>query len=63
MKNGIILGFFIFTKLQIKAAVAALRNTYDLNWPTSVDPQRQRSGELDLLDWLKGTFGFQACNN
>ena len=32
--------FFIFTKLQIKAAVAALRNTYDLNWPTSVDLER-----------------------
>nr|GEZ14284.1 callose synthase 5 [Tanacetum cinerariifolium] len=47
---------------EIKAAVAALRNTDGLNWPTSVDPQRQKSGELDLLDWLKGTFGFQASS-
>ncbi|XP_071706076.1 callose synthase 5-like isoform X3 [Rutidosis leptorrhynchoides] len=47
---------------EIKAAVSALRNTEGLNWPTSVDPQQQRSGQLDLLDWLNGTFGFQKDN-
>ncbi|KVI08488.1 1,3-beta-glucan synthase subunit FKS1-like, domain-1 [Cynara cardunculus var. scolymus] len=46
---------------EIKAAVSALRNTSGLNWPASADPQRQRSGQLDLLDWLRGMFGFQAC--
>ncbi|KAK1432531.1 hypothetical protein QVD17_09428 [Tagetes erecta] len=46
---------------EIKAAVSALRNTRGLNWPASVDQQQQKSGELDLLDWLKAMFGFQAC--
>ncbi|KAI3725778.1 hypothetical protein L1987_65571 [Smallanthus sonchifolius] len=46
---------------QIKAAVSALKNTRGLNWPASVDQQKQKSGELDLLDWLKAMFGFQAC--
>ncbi|KAL8263024.1 hypothetical protein R6Q59_024373 [Mikania micrantha] len=45
---------------EIKAAVSALRNTRGLNWPASVDQQQQKSGELDLLDWLKAMFGFQA---
>lgn len=48
---------FIF---QVKAAVAALRNTRGLNWPASFDQQRQQSGELDVLDWLRAMFGFQA---
>lgn len=77
MNIGIIitsLGFFFFLffflilyflTLQIKASVSALRNTSGLNWPTSADedPHRQTSGQLDLLDWLRATFGFQACND
>ncbi|KAJ0753610.1 putative 1,3-beta-glucan synthase [Helianthus annuus] len=47
---------------EIKAAVSALRNTRGLNWPPSVDQQQQKSGELDLLDWLKAMFGFQKDN-
>ncbi|KAI3784457.1 hypothetical protein L1987_43556 [Smallanthus sonchifolius] len=47
---------------EIKAAVSALRNTRGLNWPASVDQQKQKSGELDLLDWLKAMFGFQKDN-
>ncbi|XP_076925795.1 callose synthase 5-like [Bidens hawaiensis] len=47
---------------EIKAAVFALRNTRGLTWPPSVDHQQQKSGELDLLDWLKAMFGFQAYN-
>lgn len=44
---------------EIKAAVAALRNTRNLNWPSSFEPQRQKAGDLDLLDWLRAMFGFQ----
>ncbi|KAH9717609.1 callose synthase 5 [Citrus sinensis] len=44
----------------VKAAVAALWNTRGLNWPASFEPQRQKSGDLDLLDWLRAMFGFQA---
>ncbi|XP_024977661.1 callose synthase 5-like [Cynara cardunculus var. scolymus] len=47
---------------EIKAPVSALRNTRGLNWPTSVDQNQQKSGELDLLDWLKAMFGFQKDN-
>ncbi|KAL7612774.1 hypothetical protein Lser_V15G06702 [Lactuca serriola] len=49
---------------EIKASVSALRNTSGLNWPTSADedPHRQTSGQLDLLDWLRATFGFQRDN-
>ncbi|KAI3669010.1 hypothetical protein L6452_40229 [Arctium lappa] len=47
---------------EIKAPVSALRNIRGLNWPTSVDQHQQKSGELDLLDWLKAMFGFQAYN-
>ncbi|THU60461.1 hypothetical protein C4D60_Mb07t13000 [Musa balbisiana] len=43
----------------IKAAVMALRNTRGLNWPSSFDQQRQKTGDLDLLDWLRIMFGFQ----
>lgn len=39
--------------------MAALKNTRGLNWP-SVDKQKQKTGELDLLDWLRVTFGFQV---
>ena len=46
---------------QVKAAVAALRNTRGLNWPSSFEQERQKAGELDLLDWLRAMFGFQAC--
>ncbi|THU66917.1 hypothetical protein C4D60_Mb05t19230 [Musa balbisiana] len=44
---------------EIKAAVTALRNTRSLNWPSSFDQQRQKTGDLDLLDWLRVMFGFQ----
>ncbi|KAK3128542.1 hypothetical protein QOZ80_6BG0463220 [Eleusine coracana subsp. coracana] len=44
---------------EIKAAVAALRNTRGLTWPSTFEPQRQKGGDLDLLDWLRAMFGFQ----
>ncbi|KAH9717599.1 callose synthase 5 [Citrus sinensis] len=47
---------------EVKAAVAALWNTRGLNWPASFEPQRQKSGDLDLLDWLRAMFGFQKDN-
>ncbi|KAM7513805.1 hypothetical protein LguiA_003388 [Lonicera macranthoides] len=47
---------------EVKAAVTALRNTRGLNWPASFDQQRQQSGELDVLDWLRAMFGFQRDN-
>ncbi|KAI0511251.1 hypothetical protein KFK09_011876 [Dendrobium nobile] len=47
---------------EIKAAVAALKNTRGLNWPSSFDSQRQKSGDMDLLDWLRTMFGFQKDN-
>ncbi|CAH9142883.1 unnamed protein product [Cuscuta epithymum] len=47
---------------EVKAAVAALSNTYGLSWPASFEPQKQRAGELDLLDWLRAMFGFQRDN-
>nr|GEU44760.1 callose synthase 5 [Tanacetum cinerariifolium] len=47
---------------EIKAAVSAIRNTRGLNWPPSVDHHQQKSGELDLLDWLRAMFGFQKDN-
>ncbi|XLR07545.1 hypothetical protein HN51_062459, partial [Arachis hypogaea] len=37
----------------IKAVVSALWNTQGLNWPSSFEQQRQRTGDLDMLDWLK----------
>ncbi|URE04735.1 callose synthase [Musa troglodytarum] len=46
---------------EIKAAVTALRDTRGLNWP-SFDQQRQKTGDLDLLDWLRVMFGFQRDN-
>lgn len=50
----------VFCFLQVKAAVAALSNTHGLSWPASFEQQRQRAGELDLLDWLRAMFGFQV---
>ncbi|XLR23352.1 hypothetical protein S83_051252, partial [Arachis hypogaea] len=47
---------------KIKAAVSALWNTQGLNWPSSFEQQRQRTGDLDMLDWLKAMFGFQSSN-
>ncbi|XP_057496432.1 callose synthase 5 [Actinidia eriantha] len=47
---------------EVKAAVAALRNTRGLNWPSSFEQERQKAGELDLLDWLRAMFGFQRDN-
>ncbi|XP_043804550.1 callose synthase 5 [Manihot esculenta] len=47
---------------EVKAAVAALWNTRGLNWPTSFEQQRQKAGDLDLLDWLRAMFGFQRDN-
>ncbi|KAL0903557.1 hypothetical protein M5K25_027945 [Dendrobium thyrsiflorum] len=47
---------------EIKAAVAALKNTRGLNWPSSFDSQRQKSGDMDILDWLRTMFGFQKDN-
>ncbi|KAE9466125.1 hypothetical protein C3L33_01971, partial [Rhododendron williamsianum] len=44
---------------EVKAAVAALKNTRGLNWPSSFEQNRQKAGELDLLDWLRAMFGFQ----
>ncbi|CAA0830218.1 Callose synthase 5 [Striga hermonthica] len=46
---------------EVKAAVTALQNTRSLTWPSSFEQQRQKAGELDLLDWLRAMFGFQAC--
>ncbi|KAG5035906.1 hypothetical protein JHK87_010816 [Glycine soja] len=47
---------------EIKASVSALWNTRGLNWPTSFEQQRQRTGELDLLDWLRAMFGDNVRN-
>ncbi|XP_058067565.1 callose synthase 5 [Magnolia sinica] len=47
---------------EIKAAVTALWNTRSLNWPSTFEQQRQKTGDLDLLDWLRAMFGFQRDN-
>lgn len=47
---------------EVKAAVSALSNTRGLNWPASFEPQRQKTGDLDVLDWLRAMFGFQRDN-
>ncbi|MQM07928.1 hypothetical protein Taro_040776 [Colocasia esculenta] len=44
---------------EVKAAVSALRNTRGLQWPSAFEQQRQKTGDLDLLDWLRAMFGFQ----
>lgn len=46
---------------EVKAAVGALWNTRGLNWPTEFERHRQKAGDLDILDWLRAMFGFQAC--
>ncbi|XP_049933320.1 callose synthase 5-like [Nymphaea colorata] len=46
---------------EIKAAVAALRNTRGLTWPSSFEQHKQKSN-LDVLDWLRSMFGFQKDN-
>lgn len=40
--------------------MGALWNTRGLNWPSAFE-SRQKAGDLDLLDWLRAMFGFQAC--
>ncbi|CAI9108896.1 OLC1v1008598C1 [Oldenlandia corymbosa var. corymbosa] len=47
---------------EVKASVGALWNTRGLTWPAQFEQQRQKSGELDLLDWLRAMFGFQRDN-
>ncbi|KAE9604163.1 putative 1,3-beta-glucan synthase [Lupinus albus] len=47
---------------EIKAAVSALCSTHGLNWPSSFEQQRLRTGNLDMLDWLRAMFGFQKDN-
>ncbi|KAG2399383.1 Callose synthase [Vigna angularis] len=47
---------------EIKAAVSAFLNIHGLNWPTLFEQQRQRNGDLDLLEWLRAMFGFQRDN-
>ncbi|KAK9142299.1 hypothetical protein Syun_011699 [Stephania yunnanensis] len=47
---------------EVKAAVSALRDTNDLNWPVAFEQHKQKTGELDLLDWLRAMFGFQRDN-
>ncbi|PPD69679.1 hypothetical protein GOBAR_DD33444 [Gossypium barbadense] len=47
---------------EVKASVVALGNIRGLNWPSGFDPQRQKAGDLDLLDWLRAMFGFQRDN-
>ncbi|KAL6223182.1 hypothetical protein ACLB2K_006571 [Fragaria x ananassa] len=38
---------------EVKAAVAALWNTRGLNWPSAFEQHRQKTADLDLLDWLR----------
>lgn len=45
---------------QVKAAVSALGNVHGLTWPASFEQQKQRTKDLDLLDWLRAMFGFQV---
>ncbi|KAK3199932.1 hypothetical protein Dsin_023347 [Dipteronia sinensis] len=47
---------------EVKAAVAALRNTHGLNWQGAFESQRLEAGDLDILDWLRAMFGFQRDN-
>ncbi|KAI4364325.1 hypothetical protein MLD38_020433 [Melastoma candidum] len=46
---------------EVKAAVAAL-TARGLSWSAGFEQQRQRAGDLDLLDWLRAMFGFQRDN-
>ncbi|CAH2052056.1 unnamed protein product [Thlaspi arvense] len=47
---------------EVKASVAALGNTRGLNWPSGFEQHKKKSGNLDLLDWLRAMFGFQKDN-
>ncbi|KAL3617345.1 Callose synthase 5 [Castilleja foliolosa] len=47
---------------EVKASVTSLWNTTGLTWPALFEQQRQKAGELDLLDWLMAMFGFQRDN-
>ncbi|XP_051127343.1 callose synthase 5-like isoform X2 [Andrographis paniculata] len=47
---------------EVKAGVTALRNTNGLKWPASFEKQRQKTGESDILDWLRVVFRFQRDN-
>ncbi|KAL5708603.1 Callose synthase 5 [Ranunculus cassubicifolius] len=47
---------------EIKATVSALRNTQGLTWPSAFEQHKQKTGDLDLLDWLRAMFGFQRDN-
>ncbi|KAA3479751.1 callose synthase 5-like [Gossypium australe] len=47
---------------EVKASVVALGNIRGVNWPSGFYPQRQKAGDLDLLDWLRAMFGFQRDN-
>lgn len=59
--HGMAFKFVAFCLYQVKAAVAALWNTRGLSWPSAFEQHRQKAGDLDLLDWLRAMFGFQAC--
>ena len=56
--NTILLFTFCLWVCQICAAVAALRNTHSLSWPSSRKPAK--AIPLDILDWLQAMFGFQV---
>ncbi|KAL8152111.1 hypothetical protein V2J09_021919 [Rumex salicifolius] len=45
---------------EVKAAVAALWNTHGLTWPPAFQKHMQKTDDLDLFDWLRVMFGFQA---
>ncbi|KAJ7537052.1 hypothetical protein O6H91_12G095000 [Diphasiastrum complanatum] len=47
---------------EIKAAMEALRNIRGLPFQQSNDQPDHNTGEQDVLDWLKETFGFQKGN-
>ncbi|PKA65497.1 Callose synthase 4 [Apostasia shenzhenica] len=47
---------------EIKASVRVLKNTQGLYWPSSFESQRQKRGDMDVLDWLRVMFGFQRDN-
>ncbi|EXB36810.1 Callose synthase 5 [Morus notabilis] len=47
---------------EVKASVAALRNTGGLNWPSSFEQHRQKAGDLDLLDWLRAMSWVLSTN-
>lgn len=50
----------IMNREEICAAVAALRNTRSLSWPST--RKLTKPIMLDLLDWLQAMFGFQKDN-